>query len=107
MNKSVRRPLSVLLVIAPVVLAIFCIGIGRYSLSAVESARVLWNGWRYGREGISDPRSYSIIFSIRLPRIILALLSGMGLSVSGAAFQALFSNPLAPAPVSPCFCILT
>ncbi|MDR1373740.1 MAG: iron ABC transporter permease [Treponema sp.] len=97
MNKSIWRPLGILLAAAPVVLAIFCIGIGRYSLSASESARVLWNGLWYGREGVADPRSYSIIFNIRLPRIILALLSGMGLSVSGAAFQALFSNPLATA----------
>jgi len=35
-----------------------------------------------------------IIFGIRLPRLLLALLAGAGLAVSGASLQALFKNPL-------------
>lgn len=38
----------------------------------------------------------SVIFwKIRLPRVVAALLAGAGLAVGGAAFQALFRNPLA------------
>jgi len=37
----------------------------------------------------------TIIFDIRLPRILLAGLVGAGLSVAGATFQGLFRNPLA------------
>jgi iron complex transport system permease protein len=45
-------------------------------------------------EGI--PQNYiNIIIKLRLPRIILAGLVGMGLSVSGAAFQGMFKNPMA------------
>lgn len=36
-----------------------------------------------------------IFHEIRLPRVIVALLVGMGLAVSGAALQGLFRNPLA------------
>lgn len=36
----------------------------------------------------------SIIFDIRLPRIISAVLIGSSLAISGAAFQAMFVNPL-------------
>jgi|SRR5690554_731196 len=36
-----------------------------------------------------------IILQLRLPRIILALLVGAGLSMAGVVFQALFRNPLA------------
>jgi iron complex transport system permease protein len=36
----------------------------------------------------------TVIFNIRLPRIILALCIGAGLSISGAAFQGMFQNPL-------------
>jgi len=36
----------------------------------------------------------SIIFDIRLPRIIAAVLIGASLAISGAAFQAMFLNPL-------------
>jgi iron complex transport system permease protein len=37
----------------------------------------------------------TIILSIRLPRILLAMLVGSGLSVAGVVFQALLRNPLA------------
>jgi iron complex transport system permease protein len=36
-----------------------------------------------------------VLLNVRLPRVILALFTGMGLAVSGAAFQSMFSNPLA------------
>ncbi len=35
------------------------------------------------------------LWNVRLPRIVLAMLVGAGLSASGCAFQSLFSNPLA------------
>jgi iron complex transport system permease protein len=35
-----------------------------------------------------------VIFGIRLPRILAALLVGAGLSVAGTSFQGLFKNPL-------------
>jgi len=43
----------------------------------------------------STPEGQFIIFNLRLPRGILALLVGMALSVAGAVFQALLRNPLA------------
>ncbi len=36
----------------------------------------------------------TVIFKVRLPRIILALFVGAGLSISGASFQGMFQNPL-------------
>ncbi len=42
------------------------------------------------------PASYeSILWDIRLPRVVLAGLVGAGLSVAGATYQGLFRNPLA------------
>jgi iron complex transport system permease protein len=38
---------------------------------------------------------YSIIMTIRLPRVLLVALSGAALSASGAAYQGLFRTPLA------------
>ena len=35
-----------------------------------------------------------IIFQVRLPRILAAILVGAALSVAGASFQGLFRNPL-------------
>ncbi len=38
---------------------------------------------------------HTVLFNIRVPRILLAMLVGAGLAVAGAAFQSLFGNPLA------------
>jgi iron complex transport system permease protein len=54
---------------------------------------VLWGGLT-GVTGVISPQADSVIFNIRLPRILLSVLCGSGLAVSGAAFQALFTNPL-------------
>jgi iron complex transport system permease protein len=37
----------------------------------------------------------TIVWKIRVPRVLAALLSGAGLALGGAAFQAMFRNPLA------------
>ena len=89
-----RWLLVALLVICPLAVALVCIGIGRYSLSVGESFSVLFNGLLFGRDAVG-PQNYSVVINIRLPRILLALLCGSGLAVSGAAFQAIFANPLA------------
>ncbi len=82
---------AVALVIAPVILALLCLGFGRYSLSVSQTLSVLAAG---PQSSITDT-AYSVIWNIRLPRIMLALAVGAGLAVSGAAFQGLFTNPLA------------
>ncbi|HEX8736163.1 MAG TPA: iron ABC transporter permease [Pyrinomonadaceae bacterium] len=43
---------------------------------------------------LSD-RELSILFDIRLPRVLLGLATGASLAVAGAAFQSLLRNPLA------------
>jgi iron complex transport system permease protein len=44
----------------------------------------------------NDSSNHSlIIFMVRMPRIIMASLVGMGLAVVGATFQSLFKNPMA------------
>jgi len=90
-HKSIFR---VILVIAPLITALICIGIGRYSLTIQESFHVIYNSLIHGKESV-DPTNYSVIMGIRLPRIILAILCGSGLAVAGAAFQSLFTNPMA------------
>ena len=44
--------------------------------------------------GLYD-REVAILFELRLPRVVLALLVGAVLSVSGGAYQGVFRNPLA------------
>lgn len=44
--------------------------------------------------GAVSDASFELITQLRIPRVILASMIGMGLSVAGAVLQALFSNPL-------------
>ncbi|NLM28843.1 MAG: iron ABC transporter permease [Methanomicrobiales archaeon] len=41
-----------------------------------------------------DDAMYSVVFNIRLPRILAAFLVGAALSTAGAAYQGMFQNPL-------------
>jgi iron complex transport system permease protein len=43
----------------------------------------------------SDPLARTIVVQLRLPRVVLAAVIGAGLGAAGAAYQALFRNPLA------------
>lgn len=90
-NKDIDIKTAILLVVAPFITALICLGFGRYSISAGETIQVLANGIK--GEGNSE-MAYSIIFNIRLPRIVLAMLVGAGLACAGTAFQGLFTNPL-------------
>ncbi|MGH3450162.1 MAG: FecCD family ABC transporter permease [Haloechinothrix sp.] len=44
---------------------------------------------------LSDPTYYAIVWDIRVPRTLLAILVGAGLAVAGAGIQTLVRNPLA------------
>lgn len=92
-KKISRTKFSVLLIVLPLLVALTCIGIGRYYLTISESLDVLFRGLILGKDQVSA-QSYSVVINMRLPRILLALLCGSGLAVAGAGLQALFSNPL-------------
>jgi iron complex transport system permease protein len=44
---------------------------------------------------LSDPLSRTLFFRLRLPRVLLGLMIGAALALTGGALQALFRNPLA------------
>lgn len=64
--------------------------LGRYQPSPLEAALRLWQGL----EG-KPSELWTVIRELRLPRVIAAVSIGAALAVSGAAYQALFRNPLA------------
>ncbi|CDF42619.1 aBC-type transporter integral membrane subunit [Roseburia sp. CAG:182] len=82
----------IILGILPFLAALICLGIGRYSMSVSETVTTLFSKFTNAKV---DNTAYTVIFNVRLPRIILAAVVGAGLSCAGAAFQGLFSNPLA------------
>lgn len=95
-TKQVKKvlfiPLSIALVVLPFLVAVICLGIGRYHLNMGQTLQVLFSG--ITGNNISGVE-HSVVFNVRLPRIILSAAVGAGLACSGAAFQSLFTNPLA------------
>jgi iron complex transport system permease protein len=83
----------IIMIILPLAVGFLSLGIGRISIepSYVFSSIV---GHITGISG--DNSQYeAVLWNIRLPRILLAILVGAGLSTAGCAFQSLFANPLA------------
>ncbi|MGP5231723.1 FecCD family ABC transporter permease [Psychrobacter celer] len=67
-----------------------------YLVAAVISLLLIWLALGIGFGDWSSPNHLDdTIWQLRYPRVVTALLVGMALSVSGAALQALFENPLA------------
>lgn len=80
--------LSVLLLIG--ILA--SLSLGRYSNDPRDTLNVLLHSLGFDRP--VDPAMITIIYRVRLPRILASVFIGAMLSLSGAAYQAVFKNPL-------------
>lgn len=95
MNKNyIKNSICVITIsLALVITMIVAMGIGRYNISLVDIINTLLPKSLVSAD--VDPNVRTVIYNIRLPRVLLAALAGSGLAVSGAAFQSLFSNPLA------------
>ena len=91
-NKNIRSIFILISFLLIPLTALICLGVGRYSLSPLQIIRSFSDAI-FGNSG--DVMAKTVIFKVRLPRILLALTAGAGLACSGAAFQGLFSNPLA------------
>ncbi len=60
-----------------------------------EVYRVLWHHLTPGALPLLDETADRIVWQLRMPRVLLALLVGGGLSIIGVAMQTLVRNPLA------------
>lgn len=91
-----HNKLSVYLTLSGVLLLLLSIGAvfsGVYNFDADSLMQVFKNGVL----GQPNPENsdYYVLFKVRLPRIVMAILVGSALAVSGTALQGLFQNPLA------------
>ena len=71
------------------VLAALCMG--RYSMNPADVLGVI-RVKIFG--GAADEAMHNILFRVRLPRVLAAILIGAALSLSGAAYQSTMRNPL-------------
>ena len=73
---------------------IYSIALGRYQVSLGNVWLILWSNIVPVATPSWTAVEENVVEAIRLPRILAALLVGAGLSISGAALQGLFRNPL-------------
>ena len=75
--------------IATLFLALIALCLGQYTIALQDVIKVLT------LQEVDLVNAETVIFNIRIPRILVSLIVGSGLASAGASFQALFSNPLA------------
>ncbi|MBN9255154.1 MULTISPECIES: iron ABC transporter permease [unclassified Mesorhizobium] len=94
-DRSARARVVILLLCAGLVLAVLLsLTSGASDASAVTVIRDWLTGASPGDEALSA-RDRLIIYDIRMPRVMMGMLVGAALAVSGAVMQGLFRNPLA------------
>ena len=93
MNEDTKEIISVvLLVFLPIFLFFASFLIGRYPISPIDVVSTILSPIFPQLE--VSPTITTIVFEIRLPRIIAAIVVGAALAMAGAAFQSIFKNPL-------------
>ncbi len=90
---TTRSLYSLLLVVVPLLIALAALCIGRYVVPPDHVLGILLSKI-FPLDPFWTPVEETVVFDIRLPRVILAMFIGAGLAVAGAAFQGLFGNPL-------------
>ena len=97
MSLSIRQPVILLLsFLALLVVSILSMGIGAVSIPAASVARVIVSHLPIAVTSADiDAISHTIVWDIRLPRTLLAILVGAALATSGGVMQGFFQNPMA------------
>jgi iron complex transport system permease protein len=84
-----RRVLTVGTILALLCAAVIIIGLntGTIRLTPLQVIQTLL--------GYGSPRDETVLFDYRMPRILITMLAGIGLGISGAVLQGVSRNPLA------------
>ena len=90
-----RVSLGKKLALAGAFVAVFLLSfsMGRYPIALPDLFGAVWSVVTGNADAV-DPRVYTALFNVRLPRVLMVLLAGAALAVSGAAYQGMFKNPL-------------
>jgi len=93
---DIRRYSTICIYLLPLVLLFSSLFVGRYQISPsfiVDDIVRTASSLLFATDAPMSTE-HTVLFSIRLPRILAALMVGSALSISGAAFQGIFRNPL-------------
>ncbi|MGM7634910.1 FecCD family ABC transporter permease [Bacillus sp. Hm123] len=84
---------SIGFIVLPIVLLFISLCLGRYFISPTTVYQILLSKVMPIEQTWSAMEE-TVVLTVRLPRTILAMMIGAGLSISGASFQGMFGNPL-------------
>lgn len=84
-----------IMIVLPFLLFFVSLFLGRYMINPGDVAKILLNQL----PGVNitptwEATAETVVIRVRFPRAVMAALVGAGLSMSGAAFQGMFQNPL-------------
>lgn len=91
-NAAVKKLIWLSVVLILIFMMSICIG--RYSISPFELIKVFFSKL-FPVEKTWIDQVEAVVFNIRLPRILLAILVGSCLSLAGVSYQSVFQNPMA------------
>jgi len=88
-NKYIKRKILIIFLtaLATFVLAVYAINAGSAGISTYDVIKTLL--------GKGEERFRIIVWNIRMPRVLTAIVAGIGLSVAGCVTQSILRNPLA------------
>ena len=99
MTKSKKSwPVQMLLFVTLLVCIVLAACVGKYPVSPGESLKIML-GALLKQPGSANEMTVNVVLGLRVPRILASVIVGGALSMSGAAYQGIFKNPL----VSPDF----
>lgn len=99
-QNGARNPVGVMIALG----ALLCVSggaavcLGAYRISPSTMVAAVWQAHAHninGVDGESLDQARAVLLSIRLPRVVLALIVGAGFGAAGSALQTLLRNPLA------------
>lgn len=92
-GKSFQLPVMILLLALLVAVFLFSFTIGRYAISLPELFKIFLHrflGFSWNVSVVEE----TVLFNVRIPRILCAIMVGGALASSGATYQGLFKNPM-------------
>lgn len=84
----------VVLLVVLVVLSIFAIAVGSADITMGQVWSAIWHAITGDVSTGEARRTEKIILLLRVPRVLLGVLAGIGLSISGTVMQSITRNPL-------------
>ena len=83
----------IMVIIALILLFILSLSVGRYGITLSEFLQIIASKL-FGIEGNYSKVIETVLFKVRLPRMLAAIFVGGALAMAGATYQGLFRNPM-------------